>query len=72
VDLRKAVELALAKSAELETTQTKMKAAAAGAEDVTPNAETATANHVAQEFEVSSSAAWDPDAAAGQDTDTQS
>ena len=72
VDLRKAVELALANSAEFDTTQTKTKAAAAGAEDVTANVEAGTAEQFAQEFEVSSSPAWDPDAVTGQDPDTQS
>jgi hypothetical protein len=65
VDLRKAVELALANSAESDTTQSKTKAAAAAAE-------AATENNAAQEFEVSSSPAWDPDAATDLDPDTQS
>jgi hypothetical protein len=51
VDLRKAVELALANSAEFDTTQTKTKAAAAGAEDVTANVEAGTAEQFAQEFQ---------------------
>jgi hypothetical protein len=71
VDLRKAVELALANSAESDSTQIKTNAAAAGAEAATPNAGAATANHGPQEFEVSSSAAWDPDAATDLDPDTQ-
>jgi hypothetical protein len=65
VDLRKAVELALANSAESDTTQSKTKAAAAAAE-------AATENNAAQEFEVSSSPAWNPDAATDLDPDTQS
>jgi hypothetical protein len=72
VDLRKAVELALANSAESASTQIKTNATAAGAEAVTPLAEAATENNVAQEFEVSSSPDWDPDAATNLDPDTQS